>query len=43
VCNVHTEPVDQEAPWGTEAPPNQDPIERGADGIGKILRRIFRF
>jgi 1A family penicillin-binding protein len=43
VCNVHTEPVDQEAPWGTEAPPNQDPIQRGADGIGKILRKIFRF
>jgi len=43
VCNVHTEAVDQEAPWGTEAPPNQDPIQRGADGIGKILRKIFRF
>jgi penicillin-binding protein 1A len=44
VCNVHTEPAyqDQDAPWDT-APQNSNPVERGADGIGKILRRIFRF
>ena len=44
VCNVHTEPVyqDQDAPWDTE-PQRPDPVERGVDGIGKVLRKIFRF
>jgi penicillin-binding protein 1A len=43
-CNVHTEPYyeDQEIP-GDMGPQPRDPIERGVDGIGKILRRIFKF
>jgi penicillin-binding protein 1A len=44
VCNVHTEPYyeDQQVPIdiGPDAP---DPIQRGVDGIGKVLRKIFRF
>jgi hypothetical protein len=44
VCNVHTEPYfeDQQVPIdiGPDAP---DPIQRGVDGIGKVLRTIFRF
>ena len=44
MCNVHTEPVYQEQ----EVPADMDrsipiPIERGVDGIGKVLRKIFRF
>ena len=43
-CNVHTEPTFQEeqAPIDT-GPRPRDPIERGVDGIGKVLRKIFRF
>jgi 1A family penicillin-binding protein len=43
ICNVHTEPPpEQEIPsdMGPEPP---DPIRRGVDGIGKVLRKIFRF
>jgi penicillin-binding protein 1A len=44
VCNVHTEPPppEEEMPMDMgPQPPN--PIERGVDGIGKVLRKIFRF
>jgi 1A family penicillin-binding protein len=44
VCNVHTEPVPIEEDVPPEIDPNgRDPIERGVDGIGKVLRKIFRF
>ncbi len=43
-CNVHTEPQMEEVPipddTGLQLPP---PIQRGAEGIGKVLRRIFHF
>ncbi|MEO7456006.1 MAG: PBP1A family penicillin-binding protein [Gemmatimonadaceae bacterium] len=42
-CNVHTEPMEEpvfDEPRGIPVP---DPIRKGADGIGKILRKIFRF
>src|SRR3982075_3317855 len=45
VCNVHTE----QQPGGRGRmpdDPNQgvpDPVQRGVEGIGKVLRRIFRF
>ena len=42
VCNVHTAPEEPifDMPQGIRVP---DPIRRGAQGIGGILRRIFRF
>ena len=44
VCNVHTEPVYQEQEGPSDmGPPAPDPIRRGVDGIGKVLRKIFRF
>jgi 1A family penicillin-binding protein len=43
-CNVHTEPIFQEEEVPIDMGPRpQDPIERGVDGIGKVLRKIFRF
>jgi penicillin-binding protein 1A len=43
-CNVHTEPVFQEEEVPIDMGPRpQDPIQRGVDGIGKVLRKIFRF
>jgi membrane carboxypeptidase/penicillin-binding protein len=43
-CNVHTEPVFQEEEVPIDIGPRpQDPIQRGVDGIGKVLRKIFRF
>ena len=43
-CNVHLEPYfeEQEVPIDM-GPGPRDPIERGVDGIGKVLRKIFRF
>ncbi len=44
VCNVHTEPVYEEQQIPEDMGPQpRDPIERGVDGIGKVLRKIFRF
>ncbi|MDB4916827.1 MAG: penicillin-binding protein family [Gemmatimonadetes bacterium] len=44
ICNVHTEPMPDEpildAPQGIRVP---DPVRRGINGIGSVLRRIFRF
>jgi penicillin-binding protein 1A len=43
-CNVHTEPTFQEEEVPIDMGPQpQDPIKRGVDGIGKVLRKIFRF
>jgi 1A family penicillin-binding protein len=43
-CNVHMEPIFeiQEDPMDM-GPNSQDPVERSVDGIGKVLRKIFRF
>ena len=44
VCNVHTEPLPPEEQMPIDMGPQQpNPIERGVDGIGKVLRKIFRF
>jgi 1A family penicillin-binding protein len=44
VCNAHYEPLPEEPvfdiPRGIRVP---DPIRKGAEGIGGILRKIFRF
>jgi 1A family penicillin-binding protein len=44
VCTVHTEPMPDEpifdVPRGVRVP---DPVQRGVQGIGKVLRRIFHF
>ena len=43
-CNVHTEPIYDEPVFDEpRSIPVPDPIKKGADGIGKILRKIFRF
>jgi 1A family penicillin-binding protein len=42
-CNQHTEPVYQEEEYPIEGPQSQDPVQRGVEGIGKVLRKIFRF
>ena len=44
VCNVHTEPVQDttpiDIPGGVLIP---EPVQKGVEGIGKVLRRIFHF
>ena len=43
-CNVHTEPTFQEEEVPIDMGPQPaDPIKRSVDGIGKVLRKIFRF
>jgi len=43
-CNQHTEPIYQEEEYPFDiGPQSQDPVERGVEGIGKVLRKIFRF
>ena len=44
VCNAHyQEPVEQ-SPWPDTLDPRiPDPVKQGVDGIGKVLRKIFRF
>jgi hypothetical protein len=42
-CNVHMEPIYEVQEEPDMGPNPQDPIERGVDGIGKVLRKIFRF
>ena len=44
ICNVHTEPIYQEEEIPIDiGQPGQDPVQRGVEGIGKVLRKIFRF
>jgi penicillin-binding protein 1A len=42
ICNVHTEPQEPMIPEisGDQVP---EPVKRGVEGIGKVLRRIFHF
>ena len=43
-CNQHTEPIYQEEEYPDDLDPqSQDPVQRGVEGIGKVLRKIFRF
>ena len=42
-CNQHTEPIYQEEYPDDLDPQSQDPVQRGVEGIGKVLRKIFRF
>jgi penicillin-binding protein 1A len=43
VCNVHTEPAPEQMPMPDDTAPIPGQIEKGAEGIGKVLRRIFHF
>jgi penicillin-binding protein 1A len=44
VCNVHTEPSPDEMQMPDDTMPSvPDQVQKGVDGIGKVLRRIFRF
>jgi penicillin-binding protein 1A len=44
-CNVHTEPIPEEPPPDSQIfiPGAPNPVEKGVEGIGKVLRKIFRF
>ena len=43
-CNQHFEPIYQEEEYPDDMDPrSQDPVQRGVEGIGKVLRKIFRF
>ncbi len=44
ICHVHTEPYEEEVfTPDMEEGPVPEPIRKGVDGIGKVLRKIFRF
>jgi penicillin-binding protein 1A len=43
VCNIHTEPSQEPVFDEPRSIPVPDPVKKGVDGIGKILRKIFRF
>ena len=43
VCNVHTEQMNDPVFDVPRSIPIPDPVRNGVEGIGKILRRIFRF
>ena len=43
LCNVHIEPMDEPVFDEPNSVPLPDPVRKGVDGIGKILRKIFRF
>ncbi len=43
VCNVHTEQMNDPVFDVPRSIPIPDPVRKGVEGIGKILRRIFRF
>ena len=43
LCNIHTEPSSDPVFDEPQSFPVPDPIRKGVDGIGKVLRKIFRF
>ncbi len=43
VCNVHYEQQPEMYPMPDDEMRVPDPVQRGVEGIGKVLRRIFRF
>jgi penicillin-binding protein 1A len=45
ICHVHTEPPPPDEVFPDDMDPNQpqDPVRRSVDGIGNVLRKIFRF
>jgi penicillin-binding protein 1A len=44
VCNAHYEEPVEQSPWPDTLDPRiPDPVKQGVDGIGKVLRKIFRF
>jgi hypothetical protein len=43
VCNGHYEQVEEYPFPDTLDPRIPEPVQRGVEGIGKVLRRIFRF
>ena len=44
ICNAHYEeqPADDSA-WPDTLDGIPEPVQKGVEGIGKVLRRIFRF
>ena len=42
-CNIHTEQSTEPVFDEPQSFPVPDPIRKGVDGIGKVLRKIFRF
>jgi 1A family penicillin-binding protein len=43
VCNVHTEPESEPVFDEPRSLPVPDPIKKGVNGIGNLLKKIFRF
>jgi hypothetical protein len=47
ICNVHTEPPVEEPVFDPDSqifiPGAPSPVQKGVEGIGKVLRKIFRF
>ena len=43
VCNIHLEPSNEPVFDEPQSFPVPDPIRKGVDGIGKVLRKIFHF
>jgi penicillin-binding protein 1A len=44
VCNAHYEEPVEQSPWPDTLDPRiPDQVQKGVDGIGKVLRKIFRF
>ena len=43
LCNVHTEPMNEPVFDEPSSLPIPDPVRKGVNGIGKLLKKIFRF
>ena len=43
VCNVHTEPMNEPVFDEPRSFPVPDPVRKGVEGIGHLLKKIFRF
>ena len=43
VCTVHTEPMQQPVFDEPQSLPIPDPVKKGVEGIGHLLKKIFRF
>ena len=44
ICNVHTEQQPEEQqPMDESQPQDANPVQKGVEGIGKVLRKIFHF
>ena len=43
LCNIHLEPSSEPVFDEPQSFPVPNPIQKGVDGIGKVLRKIFHF